>query len=151
MAGARKYGYIGVGAIVLLFGVFAYVEISRRIADGDVVSQDRINGAPVEYVALNGERRKVPDFALINQDSLLVTEADYNGKVFVVEFFFTTCPTICPIMTKNLVSLQEEFGERQDFGIASISINPNYDTPSRLKRYAENYGNYRPGLEPAYW
>ncbi|SFR33112.1 protein SCO1/2 [Robiginitalea myxolifaciens] len=140
MAGVRKYGYIGVGVIVLLFGVFAYVEISRRIADGEVVAQDRISGPPVEYISLNGERRKVPDFTLRNQDSLLVTEADYRGKVFVVEFFFTTCPTICPTMTRNLVSLQEEFGARQDFGIASITINPNYDTPSRLKQYGEKYG-----------
>lgn len=140
MAGKLKYGYIGVGVIVLLFGVFAYVEISRRIVDGEVVAQDRISGPPVDYVTLNGERRKVPEFALRNQDSLLVTEGDYQGKVYVVEFFFTTCPTICPTMTRNLVSLQEEFGTRQDFGIASITINPNYDTPSRLKRYAEKYG-----------
>ena len=89
---------------------------------------------------LNGEKRKVPSFALLDQDSLLITNEDYKGKVFVVEFFFTSCPTICPLMTKNLVHLQEAFKDADNFGIASISINPKYDSPSVLKEYAEKYG-----------
>lgn len=139
MSTFRKYGYIGVGVIILIFGIIFVPEIAERLQSGGVVQQDRISGPPVEYVTLDGERRKVPEFALRNQDSLLITDADYLGKVYVVEFFFTTCPTICPQMTRNLLSLQEEFAEA-DFGIASITINPRYDTPSVLKGYAEQYG-----------
>lgn len=140
MSSFRKYGYIGVGAVILIFGIIFVPKIADRLRSGKVVEQDRISGAPVEYISLSGERRKVPEFALLNQDSLLITDADYLGKVYVVEFFFTTCPTICPVMTRNLLSLQEEFSEEADFGIASITINPRYDTPSVLKAYAERYG-----------
>jgi protein SCO1/2 len=94
----------------------------------------------LSYIYLNGEKRKVPPFTLLNQDSMLITDRDYLGKVYVAEFFFTTCPTICPIMNKNLVQLQEEFRQFEDFGVASFTINPRYDTPRVLKEYAETYG-----------
>jgi protein SCO1/2 len=65
---------------------------------------------------------------------------DYRGKVFVAEFFFTTCPSICPVMTQNLIYLQDSFSDTPDFGVASFTINPRYDTPTVLKDYAEKYG-----------
>jgi protein SCO1/2 len=58
----------------------------------------------------------------------------------VVDFFFTTCPTICPVMTKNLIEIQKTFIDQEDFGVASFTINPRYDTPMVLKKYAERYG-----------
>jgi protein SCO1/2 len=100
----------------------------------------KVKNQGLAYVLLNGEKKKVPTFAFIDQDSLLITDTDYQGKVYVVEFFFTSCPSICPLMTNNLVSVQNEFGQRDDFGIASFSITPDYDTPSVLKKYAEDHG-----------
>jgi protein SCO1/2 len=91
-------------------------------------------------VYLEGKKRRVPSFEFINQDSLVISDKDYKGKVFVVEFFFTSCPSICPVMTDNLVALQNEFKESDDFGIASFSITPDYDTPTVLKAYAEKNG-----------
>ena len=70
----------------------------------------------------------------------MITQNDYNGKVYVVEFFFTTCPSICPVMNSNLVEIQNEFRDFDDFGVASFTINPDYDTPSVLKAYAEKHG-----------
>lgn len=142
MEGKRKYHYIWLGAVILIFGILFVPKIMDRLSGGSVVQHDRISteAAPLEYITLNGERRKAPSFAFLNQDSLLVTDADYRGKVYVVEFFFTTCPTICPVMTENLLTLQEAFADRDDFGIASFTINPRYDTPSVLKAYAERYG-----------
>ena len=64
----------------------------------------------------------------------------FEGKVYVVEFFFTTCPSICPLMSRNLVEIQDEFSAFKDFGVASFTINPEYDTPMVLKGYAEKYG-----------
>ena len=93
----------------------------------------------LSYIVNNGIKRKVPNFSFINQDSVLISNGDYLGKVYVVEFFFTTCPTICPIMTKNLVELQETFKNNKEFGIASFTINPRYDTPAVLKKYAAKY------------
>lgn len=140
----RKYSYIWISLVVLVFGIIFIPEIISRIRKGTIVVNDRMSsgmsGETLSYIMLNGEKRMVPSFALLDQDSLLITNEDYKGKVFVVEFFFTSCPTICPLMTKNLVHLQEEFEASDDFGIASISINPGYDSPSVLKEYAEKYG-----------
>lgn len=139
-----KYNYIWVALIILIFGVIFVPRIVERLQEGSVVEHDRISrdpdSMPLAYVRLNGEKRKVPSFALVNQDSMLVTDKDYLGKVYVVEFFFTTCPTICPVMNRNLVELQEEFREFEDFGVASFTINPSHDTPRVLKEYAETYG-----------
>lgn len=87
-----------------------------------------------------GQKRKVPSFEFFNQDSLIISNRDFKGKVYVVEFFFTSCPTICPIMNKNLVEIQNELSTYENFGIASFTINPKYDTPRVLKEYAEGYG-----------
>lgn len=128
----------------MIFGIIFVPRIVDRVKEGTRVEHDRIStdpgNEPLSYIYLDGEKRKVPAFALMDQDSLLVTDQDYLGKVYVAEFFFTTCPTICPIMNKNLVQLQEEFREFEDFGVASFTINPDYDTPHVLKAYAEAYG-----------
>ncbi|MEQ5792216.1 SCO family protein [Muricauda sp. NFXS6] len=140
----RKHTYIWVSAIILIFGIFAVYEITKRVKSGTVVEKDRMSmdakNTEVGFVVNQGEKRKVPDFSFYNQDSVLVTNEDYKGKVYVVEFFFTTCPTICPIMTKNLVDLQDTFKDDGDFGVASFTINPRYDTPSVLTEYAKKYG-----------
>lgn len=140
----NKYTYVWVSLVILVFGIIFIPRIIDRVSQGTIVENDRMSQpdseAPLEYITRNGERRKVPSFALYNQDSLLITNRDYNGKVYVVEFFFTSCPTICPVMSQNLVELQEEFRDFEDFGVASISINPEYDTPAVLKEYAEKYG-----------
>lgn len=139
-----KYHYIWISLIILIFGIIFIPRIVDRFKEGTVVENDRMNvtdpADKLAYIIRNDEKRKVPPFAFINQDSLLITNEDYLGKVYVVEFFFTTCPTICPIMNQNLVQIQEEFREFEDFGVASFTINPDYDTPRVLKEYAEKYG-----------
>lgn len=139
-----KYTYVWVSLVILIFGIIFIPRIVNRVKEGAVVKNDRINvktdDQPLSFIPLNGKNRRVPEFALINQDSLLITNKDYEGKVYVVEFFFTTCPSICPVMSKNLVELQGDFSDFENFGIASVTINPEYDTPIVLKKYAEKYG-----------
>ncbi len=134
----NKYTYVCVSFVILVFGIIFIPRIVDRVKSGTVVERDRMSG--LAFLEVNGEKRKVPDFSFFNQDSLLITNNDYKGKVYVVEFFFTTCPTICPLMNQNLVSIQNEFKEFEDFGVASFTINPEFDTPSVLKAYAEKYG-----------
>jgi protein SCO1/2 len=140
----RKYTYVWVSLVILVFGIIFIPRIIDRIKGGTIVQNDRMNVKPndnaLAYVLMNGKKRKVPNFAFLNQDSLLVTDKDYKGKVFVVEFFFTSCPSICPIMNQNLVGIQNTFKADENFGIASFSITPDYDTPSVLKEYAERNG-----------
>jgi len=140
----NKYTYVWVSLVILVFGIIFVPKIIDRVKSGTIIQNDRMNvkdnSAQLSYVLLDGKKRRVPSFEFINQDSLLITDKDYEGKVFVVEFFFTSCPSICPIMTENLIVLQNEFEGLDDFGIASFSITPEYDTPSVLKAYAEKKG-----------
>jgi protein SCO1/2 len=145
----KNYSYIGISLVILIFGIIFVPKIIDRVSDKETVSSDRLSrraeGAenPVEeelsYILINGKKRKAPQFELVNQDGDTISNEDYKGKVYVAEFFFTTCPTICPVMNKNLIEVQEEFKEN-DFGIASISIDPEHDSPQVLNDYAENYG-----------
>ncbi len=140
----KKYTYVWVSLVILVFGIIFIPRIVDRMKSGSVVENDRMNrkdnNAELAHIILNGNKRQVPSFEFINQDSLVITDRDYLGKVYVVEFFFTSCPSICPIMTKNLVDLQEEFKTSNDFGVASFTITPEYDTPRVLKEYAEKNG-----------
>lgn len=138
----NNYTYVWVSLIVLVFGIIFIPRIINRLKEGTTTELDRKieTKGSLSYVVLNDIKRKVPEFSFVNQDSLLITNKDYLGKVFVVEFFFTTCPSICPIMNTNLVKIQNELESFNDFGIASFTINPEHDTPRVLKEYAELFG-----------
>lgn len=82
---------------------------------------------------------KVPDFTLTDQNNKIVTNKDMLGKVYLVEFFFSKCPTICPVMNTNMRAIEEEINN-SGFGIISISIDPENDTPEKLKEHADRIG-----------
>ncbi len=136
----KSYKYTGLVIIIIFFGIIFIPKIFNRLANDSTVQYNRSTPAkPLSYIKLNGEAKRVPDFLMYNQDSLLIGNEDYLGRVYVVEFFFSRCPTICPIMNKNMKILDEKFWKRKDFGIASFSIDPFHDTPKVLKEYAEKY------------
>ena len=136
----KSYKYTGLVIIIIFFGIIFIPKIFNRLANDSTVQDNRSTPAkPLSYIKLNGEAKRVPDFLMYNQDSLLISNEDYLGRVYVVEFFFSRCPTICPIMNKNMKILDEKFWKRKDFGIASFSIDPFHDTPKVLKEYAEKY------------
>lgn len=78
----------------------------------------------------------IGDFSFYNQDSLLITEESVAGKVYVADFFFTTCPTICIPMAQQMLRVYEKWGNHPDFMILSHSIDPEFDTVPVLKQYA---------------
>ena len=133
--------------LIVAFGLIFVPRIIDRVNNDDISrSESRSlkfdnfekNIEPLPYLLLNNERKKVPDFKFINQNEELISNNDYLGKVYIVEFFFTTCTTICPIMNTNLVHIQNSFTAFPDFGIASFSINPEYDTSEVLRLYAKD-------------
>ena len=133
--------------LIVAFGLVFVPRIIDRVNNDDISrSESRSlkfdnfekNIQPLPYLMLNNERKKVPDFKFINQNEELISNNDYLGKVYIVEFFFTTCTTICPIMNTNLVHIQNSFTAFPDFGIASFSINPEYDTSEVLRLYAKD-------------
>lgn len=119
----QNYSYVGIAFIILLFGIYAVPKIVSHFKQADL-----------------HKFSKVPNFEFIDQHGKTITHKDYEGKVYVVEFFFTTCPTICPIMNKKMVTIQNEFMGNPNFGIASFSITPEIDTPEQLTAYAKRYG-----------
>ena len=130
--------YIGLFIIIILFGVFSLPKIYERVINSDITDSNRLNtNERLAYMTISDEKRKAPDFLLTNQDSILISNDDMIGKVYVLEFFFTRCPDICIEMNQNMKLLDEEFGDSNDFGIISITIDPNNDTPSILKKYSE--------------
>jgi protein SCO1 len=83
---------------------------------------------------------QIAEFSFVNQDGEQVTNATVAGKVYVADFFFTSCPTICPIMKTEMLRVYERFGDHPDFKILSHSIDPTYDSVALLKDYSERLG-----------
>jgi protein SCO1/2 len=136
--------YIGISFIILVFGIFAIPKIINRISNNQVTDGSRLNKVikgvqSIDKASGLSKFNKVPAFSFRNQDSLVIDNTFFNDKVYVVEFFFSTCPTICPIMTQSMIQIDDAFGDLEDFAIASFTINPNYDTPSVLKAYMKDY------------
>ena len=134
----KKYSYVGISFIILIFGIIVFPKIMDRIENQSINDTKRLSFSDeLSFIKLDGKNRKVEDFLFLNQDSLLIGNEDFKGKVYVAEFFFTRCPSICIEMNKNMKILDELYGEREDFGIASFTIDPENDTPTALKKYSE--------------
>lgn len=80
---------------------------------------------------------QIPYFEFVNQDGNKITRDDLLGHVYITDFFFATCPTICPKMTTNMSYLQEKFKDNKNLKFLSITVNPEHDSVSVLKEYAE--------------
>ncbi|MBT7243360.1 MAG: SCO family protein, partial [Flavobacteriaceae bacterium] len=118
----KNYSYIGISFVILVFGIWAVPKIVDRF------TKPRL-----------AKIGKVPEFSFTNQNQKTITNKSYHNKVYIVEFFFTTCPSICPIMNQNMVKIQDHFFGNPNLGIASLTIDPIKDTPKVLKEYAIQY------------
>jgi len=87
----------------------------------------------IEHVKNN---HKIQDWAFTNQNGKTITQDDYKGKIYVADFFFTTCTSICPIMSDNMAWLQENIKNYPDVMLLSYTVMPDIDTPEILKKYA---------------
>lgn len=83
---------------------------------------------------------KIAPFRLLNQNGNVITEKDYEGLIYVADFFFTTCPSICPIMTDNMVEIQEKTETDTNVKLLSFSVTPKIDSVPQLKKYALEKG-----------
>ena len=120
----KKNAYIAITFVILVFGIYVVPKIVDRLfGENELVKFE-----------------KVPAFEFTDQDNQLISNDTYENKVYVVEFFFTSCPTICPRMNENMVKIQKEFYGNPSFGIVSISIDPERDSPAVLKAYAAEKG-----------
>lgn len=125
----KKNSYIGISAIILIVGIWAVPKIV-----------DRISGPELAFIG----DKKLTNFSFIDQNGTTITNEDYKGKVWVAEFFFSTCQSICPIMNQNMIKIQNEFFGNSNLGIASFTIDPVHDTSVVLKEYAKNHQITKP-------
>jgi len=139
----KNKSYIGISFIVLVFGIWVVNEFRQRShkSDGFIKSVRRnVPGQKETSEDLLVKIGPVPSFSLTSHRNTPFSDKDLLGKVYLVEFFFSTCPTICPKMNQNMLRLEKHFSNEDDFGIVSITINPVYDTVSELNAHAVHLG-----------
>ncbi|WP_299213421.1 SCO family protein [uncultured Aquimarina sp.] len=107
-----------------------------RVYEPDMVSLELVDST-VQHVR---KYHKIGDFNLLNQNGEKVTQANYENKIYVADFFFTTCQTICPIMTGNMKKIQEELKDDQETLLLSHTVIPETDSVPQLKKYALEKG-----------
>jgi protein SCO1 len=138
----KNKSYIWISFVVLIFGIIVVPKIINRIENGEIVKGDRLDkvsntsNEDSNLIPIGPE----PKFELVNQDNVTITNETYKGKVYVLEFFFTTCPSICPKMNESMLVIEKKFFGNPNFGIVSITIDPEHDTPAVLKSHRELLG-----------
>lgn len=102
----------------------------------NMVSQELVD----ENIRYIKKYHRIADFSLTNQNGEKITQKNYENKIYIADFFFTTCPTICPIMTDNMTYLQEKLLKNKNILLASFSVTPDIDNVEVLKDYALEKG-----------
>ena len=121
--------------LILTLGLFSCSEdVKKQIISSTAVDLKlKLVDKSMRNVSQN---HTVADFSLTNQNGINITNKDYENKIYVVDFFFTSCPSICPIMTNNMVKIQDEFISNDDIMLLSMSVTPDIDNVQVLERYA---------------
>ncbi|AWX44769.1 hypothetical protein HME9304_01772 [Flagellimonas maritima] len=137
-----KYKFFGV-VLLMLSMVIIYLfynalqpEKTLPVYQPSMVSQELVDST-LHY---KKKYHTISDFKLINQNGNVITQKDYEDKIYVADFFFTTCPTICPIMTKNMAQIQNSILDDTDVLLLSHSVTPAIDSVAQLKKYANEKG-----------
>ena len=135
----RKRDFITVG-FILAFSAVAitlFYNILKPVETLPIYQPAEINDKLVDSSVIHiSKYHKISDFELTNQNGQIITQEFYKNKIYVADFFFTTCQDICPIMTKNMYRLQEELKDDNDILFLSHTVIPEVDTVQQLKKYA---------------
>ena len=125
-------------SIVILFVIYDALKPEKRLP---VYQPNMVNPELVDSTLVDVKKyHTISDFQLINQNGDTIDQDSYANKIYVADFFFTTCPTICPIMTKNMAEIQGSILEDDEIMLLSHSVTPGIDSVPRLKAYAKEKG-----------
>lgn len=125
---------------VLIIALLAIVYFMNTTAELPIFNPSDFNPELVEVELQNKVNgHTVSDFELLNQNGKTITQKDYENKIYVVDFFFTSCPSICPIMSNNMEKLQNVFLNDDNLKLLSISVTPEKDSIPALKAYSEKH------------
>ncbi|MBJ7879766.1 SCO family protein [Gelidibacter salicanalis] len=138
----KDYKYFGI--VLLILSVIIVTIIFNILTPKKVLpiyQPSMVNFEMVDStVQYQSKYHKIADFSLINQNGDTITQEDYKDKIYVADFFFTTCQTICPIMTDHMVQIQEKIMTDDEIMLLSHSVTPEIDSVAQLKRYAVEKG-----------
>ena len=135
----RKRDFITVGFILIFSAaaVYMFYVILKPVEVLPVYQPAEVNEKLVDSSIIHvAKYHKISDFKLTNQNGEEITQANYKDKIYVADFFFTTCQDICPVMTKNMYQLQEELKNDNQILLLSHTVIPEVDTVEQLKEYA---------------
>ncbi|WP_339653086.1 SCO family protein [uncultured Maribacter sp.] len=137
-----KFKFFGL-VLLLISGVIVYLFYNALVPKKilPIYSPAMVNSELVpEEIQHIRKYHTIADFSLTNQNGKIITQEDYKDKIYIADFFFTTCPTICPIMTKNMADIQQEISGDYDVLLLSHSVTPEIDSVAQLKKYAIEKG-----------
>ena len=125
-------------SVIILFLFYNALKVDNKlpIYQPAMVNYELVDNS-IQHVK---KYHKIAPFSLINQNGETVTEKDYENKIYVADFFFTTCPSICPKMTENMGLVQKAIKDDSQIQLVSFSVTPKIDSVAQLKRYAIEKG-----------
>lgn len=125
-------------SIAIFFGIYSLQTPEKMLP---IYSPQDVNPELVDSTVQHiGNDHKIANFSFTNQNGKIITQKEYENTIYVADFFFTTCPTICPKMTNNMVWLQNQLKKYPNIKLLSFSVTPDIDTPAVLKKYALEKG-----------
>jgi len=134
----KKLSIFFVGLLIVIF-ISIYTLLNKKTLP--IITPRDVNPELVDSLVQHvGYNHKIAPFAFTNQNGKKITNKDYEGKIYVADFFFTTCQTICPKMTDNMVWLQNKIKDNPKVKLLSHSVFPDEDTVEVLKKYAKEKG-----------
>ena len=138
----KKYGlFASIMLIISLSAIFMFYNVLTPEKKLPIYQPNMVKFQLVDSTIQHIKRfHKIDDFSLINQNNTIVTNETYDGKIYIADFFFTTCPGICPIMKENMIVLQDEFINDDDILLLSHTVTPEIDSVPVLKKYSQEQG-----------
>ena len=138
----KEYKYFGIAfsilSIIIVLIIYNILDVYRPLP---IYQPSRVSAELVDStIQYKSKYHKIANFSLINQNGDTITQKDYEDKIYVADFFFTTCQTICPIMTDHMKDIQEKLIEDNEILLLSHSVTPEIDSVAQLKHYALEKG-----------
>ena len=125
-------------SVIIIYLMYDALKPKNRLP---VYQPHMVNAELVDSTLLDVKKyHTINDFELVNQNGKIVTQKDYDNKIYIADFFFTTCPSICPIMTKNMANIQGSILDDDEVKLLSHSVTPQIDSVAQLKKYALEKG-----------
>ena len=123
---------------IIIFMIYSVLDVDKQLP---IYQPNRVDVSLVDSTIQHQKKyHTIADFKLINQNGDTITQVDYKNKIYVADFFFTTCQTICPLMTNQMLRIQNEISDDDEVMLLSHSVTPEIDSVAQLKRYAIENG-----------